>query len=187
MNLLNEGEYDNINWMIADWQREHIGYEVYFNGRSGGYLVLKEDDTFGGALPDYITESEDYEEYKRYCKAYCGSVKANRRDLIFYTKLVQDFDKLCDELRDYCDELSRLKFEVVEMEKSVEQFNCDYEDDLELLGFSDLVCNEDGSVNVSEISTLQCLYEAFLRIASRKDSGYIFNREGDLIKYVSRY
>ena len=49
-----------------------------------------------------------YEEYKRYCKEYLGcSVKDNRRDLVYYTKLVQDFDKLCDQLRDYCDELSK--------------------------------------------------------------------------------
>lgn len=172
MALLNEGEYDNINWIIADWQRDHNGYEVYFNGRSGGYLVLKEDDTSCGALPDYITESEDYEEYKRYCKNYFGSVKANRSDLVFYTKLVQDFDKLCDELRNYCDKLSNLKFEVIEMEKSVEHFNNGYEDDLELLGFDPLVCDGNGVVDISEVMTLQCLKEAFFRIADRSNSGY---------------
>ena len=26
--------------MIEDWEAEHEGYEVSFNGRSGGYLVL---------------------------------------------------------------------------------------------------------------------------------------------------
>jgi hypothetical protein len=185
--LLENGEYDTINWMIQDWCREHNGYEVYFNGRSGGYLVLKEDDTSCGALPSFITECDDYEEYKRYCREeYCGSVKANRSDLVFYTKLVQDFDKLCDELRDFCDRLSNLKFEVIEMEKSVERFNDGYIDDLELLGFDPLTCDGNGNVDVSEICTLTCLYEAFLRIADRSDSGYLLSRDGDYIKYVER-
>lgn len=172
LDLLENGEYDTINFMIQDWQREHNGYEVYFNGRSGGYLVLKEDDTSCGALPDFITECDNYEEYKSYCKDFYGSVKANRSNLIFYTKLVQDFDKLCDEIRAFVDELSNLKFEVVEMEKSTEEFNNEYADDLELLGFDSLSCDGEGRVDVSEIMTLQCLYEAFIRIADRTASGY---------------
>ena len=91
-------------------------------------------------LPDDIVDSDNYEEYKEYCQYYYGSVKANRDDLVFYTKLVRDFDKLCDELRDYCDELSQLKFEVIEMEKAVYEFNERYSDDLELLGFKPLHC-----------------------------------------------
>lgn len=186
--LLNEGEYDTINCMIQDWCREHIGFEVYFNGRSGGYLILKEDDTSCGALPDYITECDDYEEYKRYCTDYCGSVMANRRDLVFYTKLVQDFDRLCDKLRDYCDELSQLKFEVVEMEKTVERFNDTYSDDLELLGFEPLSCDGNGRVDASEISTLSCMFEAFCRVADRRDSGYILDTDADgYVFYKARY
>ena len=172
LSLLESGEYETLNWMIQDWCRDHNGYEVYFNGRSGGYLILKEDDTSCGVLSNAITDCEDYDDYKAYCRKYFGSVKANRADLIFYTKLVQDFDKLCDELRAYCDELSKLKFEIVEMEKSVEQFNEEYADDLELLGFDTLSCDGEGKVDISEIITLQCLYEAFLRVANRKDFGY---------------
>ena len=36
---LNSGEYDTLSFMIQDWEREHPTYEVYFNGRSGGYLL----------------------------------------------------------------------------------------------------------------------------------------------------
>ena len=172
LRLLESGEYETLSWMIQDWCRNHNGYEVYFNGRSGGYLILKEDDTSCGVLPNTITDCEDYDDYKAYCREYFGSVKANRDDLIFYTKLVQDFDKLCDELRDYCDKLSNVKFEIVEMEKSVEQFNEEYADDLELLGFDTLSCDGEGKVDISEIITLQCLYEAFLRVANRKNFGY---------------
>lgn len=172
LNLLQNGEYDTISYMIDDWRRCHSGYEVYFNGRSGGYLILRDCCCNGHMLPESILDSETYEDYKEWCREYCGSVKANRSELVEYTKLVQDFDKLCDELRDYCDELSNLKFEVVEMEKSVEAFNERYEDDLELLGFSPLYCDGAGLVDISEIHTLTCLNEAFCRIADRRDSGY---------------
>jgi hypothetical protein len=89
-----------------------------------------------------------------------------------FTKLVRDFDRLCDELRAYVDELSNLKFEVVEMEKAVEDFNNNYADDLEYLGFDELSCDGTGRVDCSEIRELDCLFEAFLRIAARPDSSY---------------
>lgn len=182
LSLLESGEYDTLTFMIQDWEREHPTYEVYFNGRSGGYLVLKDKGYNGHVLPDMITDNEDYEEYKDCCKYNFGSVKANREELVYYTKLVQDFDRLCDELRDYVDELSNLSYEIMEMEKSVNQFNIQYSDDLELLGFSDLICRDDGSVYVGEICTIKSLYEAFLRIANRKDFGYELkvDEEGDI-------
>lgn len=171
-NLLNNGEYETINELICFWQDEHPGYNVGFNGRSGGYLVLTETGNVHTILPDSITESDTYADYKEYCRDYYGSVKANREELRELTKLIQDFDRLCDELRDFCDSLSVLSFERVEMEKSVEQFNDHYSDDLKYLGFHELTVDDDGSVNIAEIYKLTCLAEAFLNIASRKDSGY---------------
>ena len=165
--LLANGEYDTLNCMIQQWCEDHRGFEVYFNGRSGGYLVLTPDDHCGTMLPDDIEYCDNYDEYKRYCKEYYGSVKANRSDLVFYTKLVQDFDKLCDQLREYCDELSNLKFEVIEMEKSVDSFNIQYESDLEVMEFQELRCDSEGVVDLSEVIMLQSLTEAFLRLAKR--------------------
>lgn len=167
LDLLENGEYDSINYMVSDWEREHPYYKVIFNGRSNGYLVLTNYDNVYSILPDEINESEDYEEYKRYCKEFYGSVKANRDGLRFYTQLVQDFDKLCDELRDYCEELSNQPFEVIEMQKSVAQFNSRYEDDLYFLGFEQVMCDEHGAVNISEISAITALREAFFRLAGR--------------------
>lgn len=172
LSLLETGGYDEIDWMIRDWEHDHIGYEVYFNGRSSGYLVLKEDDTSCGALPDSITSFDNYEDYKEFCRENFGSVKANRDELVYYTKLVQDFDKLCDKIREYVDYLSNLKFEVVEMRESVDKFNEEFANDLEYLGFSELVCNERGEVDLAEIAQLKCLEVAFLRIAKRPDQGY---------------
>jgi hypothetical protein len=179
LQFLQEDDYFIINMLIEDWEADHRGYSVGFNGRSGGYLVLYNNDNSRSILPDEIDESEDYEEYKRWCKDYCGSVKANRSDLVLYTKLVQDFDRLCDDLRDYCDELSNKKFEVEEMKKSVEMFNDAYYDDLCYLNLSNLVCEDDGSVDCSEICILDCLMEAFSSLAKRPNSGYKLKYNGD--------
>lgn len=178
--LLASGEYDTINYMIQEWKREHRGYDVTFNGRSGGYLVLGNSDNNGHILPYVIEQADTYEEYKEYCRMYYGSVKAYRTVLVSFTKLVQSFDKLCDELRDFCDELSRQTFEILEMQKAVEQFNNDYYADLEFLSFSELRCDMYGSVYIGEIFKLQCLAEAFMRISDRTDCGYKLSFTEDL-------
>ena len=187
LKFLEDEDYITIEDMIRDWESGHSGYSVGFNGRSGGYLVLYNKAGSGSILPDTL-DYDSYEDYKADMKDYYGSVKANRAELVYYTKLVQDFDKLCDELRDYCDELSNLKFEIIEMQKIVDEFNDEYADDLELLGFDYLRCSEDGSVNVKEISTIRCLIEAFLRLADRSKLGYkLCNVDTENIKLVSNY
>lgn len=187
LKLLESGEYETLDIMIQDWVREHPGFEVYFNGRSGGYLVLKDVGYNTNVLPESITDCDTYEDYKYWCREYVGSVKANRDELVRYTKLVQDFDRLCDDLRSYCDHLSNLSFEVIEMMKAVDQFNDQYYDDLDLLGYKQLHCDGDGKVDVSEIRTFYCLYEAFLRLADRSDYGYGLKLdEDDIIRLESR-
>lgn len=181
-NLLAGGEYDTISFMIGDWQRTNPGYEIYFNGRSGGHLVLANKDNRRHVLPDEIVESEDYEEFKRWCKEYYGSVKAYRTELVTLVRLVQSFDRFCDELREFCDDLSRQTFEIIEMQKAVDQFNEDYYADLEYLGFSELRCETDGSVSIVELFKLQSLAEAFLRLADRKEYGYGFEYFDDNLK-----
>ena len=172
--LLAAGDYELINDRLMQWAEDHNGFEVIFNGRSSGYLVLMNNDNNRHVLPEEITNSVDYEDYKEYCRDYYGSVKANRSDLVFYTKLVQDFDKLCDELREFCDELSKQTFEIIEMQKAVDEFNDEYADDLEYLGFDYLKMDNEGAVNVSEIFALRSLADAFVRIclAHCKEYGY---------------
>lgn len=179
LSLLEAGEYDTISMMIHDWEHEHPGYEVQFDGRCGGYLVLTDKVNCSSIFPDEIADCDTYEEYKEYCRDYIGTVRMNRNTLVHYTKLVQSFDKLCDELRDFCNELSKQSFEIVEMQRSVDEFNDTYSDDLEYLEFQYLKCDEQGIVEVSEICQLNCLYEAFLRIASRKEEGYDFEQLTD--------
>ena len=183
LTFLQDDDYFVVNMMIEDWEAEHPGYKVGFNGRSGGYLVLYSADSCRCVLPDDVDDSETYEEYKSYCREYYGSVKANRWDLVKTVKLVQDFDRLCDDIRDYVDELSKKNFMIEAMKESVERFNEQYADDLELLGFDPLTVELD-KVDISEISTLQSLYEAFLRVAGKRDLGYRVERNGDYVYYV---
>lgn len=178
LSLLESYGYDEISFMIREWEREHPTFKVYSNGRSNGYLTLNNSADNRHVLPGSITDFDSYEEYKEWCRDNFGSVKANRNELEFYTKLVQDFDKLCDQLRNYVDELSKLDFAVVEMEKIVDEFNTRYEDDLDLLGFMPLE-SEDGIVNISDISTFQCMKEAFLRVADRRNLGYVLKNVDD--------
>jgi hypothetical protein len=184
LEFLEAGEYDTVSFMIEDFEREHPGYAVFFNGRSNGYLMLCNKNGSDTILPYCIDAFDTYEDYKEYCREdYCGSVKANRDELVFFTKLVQDFDKFCDELRDFCNELSNMNFEATEMKKSVEQFNDQYEDDLELLGFSKVGCDNDGNADLSEIRVIRSLLEAFYRIADRSAFGYRLKSTDDGIVY----
>lgn len=181
--LLQDDDYFEVNLMIEDWEAEHPGYKVGFNGRSGGYLVLYSDRSHCCVLPEDVDECESYEEYKRYCREYYGSVKANHRDLVETVRLVQDFDILCDDIRDYVDELSNRNFVVEALKESVDQFNDQYSEDLEYLEFDDLHVEGD-KVNVSEICQVRSLYEAFCRIADKTDHGYKLKQDGDYISYI---
>ena len=178
---LESGDYDIIDFMIKDWEADHPGYSVGFNGRSGGYLVLYNRAGSRSILPETLDYTY-YEDYKADMRDYYGSVKANRDELRFYVKLVRDFDKLCDELRDFVNELSKQKYEIEEMHKIVEEFNDTYADDLGYLDFSELEVSEEGEVDISEIYQLQCFAEAFQKIADRRDVGYRLALNGAKVK-----
>jgi hypothetical protein len=181
LTFLQDDDYFVVNMMIEDWETEHRGYKVGFNGRSGGYLVLY-NATGGSAIPDTL-DYDNYEDYKADMRDYYGSVKANRNELRDFVKLVQDFDRLCDEIRDYVDDLSNRNFLIEAMKESVERFNEQYADDLEYLGFDPLYVELD-KVDISEISQVVSLYEAFIRVASKRDLGYRIERIGDYVYYV---
>ena len=183
LTFLQDDDYFTVNQMIEDWEVEHPNYRVGFNGRSGGYLVLYPAQRCDCILSADVDECESYEEYKRYCREFYGSVKANRYDLVQMVQLVQDFDKLCDEIRDYVDELSNRSFVIEALKDSVDRFNEAYQDDLDYLGFDPLHVELD-RVDVSEILQVQALYEAFVRVASKRDLGYVLLRDGDYVSYT---
>lgn len=75
--------------LIADFKRE-TGYDAGFNGRSGGYLVMYDTEWDGDRLRTYpgrsIDQDEDFSEW-------------SLSELKERVRLVQRFDKLCDDIR----------------------------------------------------------------------------------------
>jgi hypothetical protein len=183
LTFLQDDDYFTINMMIEDWEADHKGYKVGFNGRSGGYLVLYNANDNKTVLIDEVEYNDDYEGYKEMCREYFGSVKEARYKLVEMVKLVQDFDKLCDELRDYVNELSVKDFTQEALEEVVDRFNENYHDDLHLLGYKELEV-KDGKVFIGDICELDCLYEAFCRVANKKDVGYKLERDGNFVRFV---
>lgn len=98
--------YDVVNTFLTDWELDHPGYVLGFNGRSGGYLVIYNDSDNGNILPDKITDSDDYDEFKRWIHEEGYTVKEYMPTLREYTLLVRDFDIFCDKLAAAVDNLT---------------------------------------------------------------------------------
>lgn len=165
--MLEKENYGSIHMAINRWERVHPDYVVRFEGRSCGYLILlkKNPDliALSPAVPELIEECADYKEYKQICKERFGGVKYNREELRNTVKLIQSFDKLCDELRDLVKKMSCCCYEIYAMNTAVADFNRQYANDLKMLNFAELRVDVDGIVDLSEVIRLQCLTEAFLK------------------------
>lgn len=103
LDALQRDDYLSINESIHDWEDEHPGYKVAFNGRSSGYLVLYNDENMKHCFSsDYNSPCnfDDYDSWKESVKEDYGSLKNYHYELVEQVKVVQDFDKLCDDLID---------------------------------------------------------------------------------------
>lgn len=106
-----------ISQRIADWERDHPGYSLGFNGRSDGYLVMYNKDrdgrvNFRNILPDWLDGFDTYEEWKEYAKEYCVyNIKDIIPSLREYVEVIRSFDKFCDELRELVNEYSKMDYE----------------------------------------------------------------------------
>ena len=118
MDILQTDEYFTINSMIEDWEVENPGYTVFFNGRSGGHLVLGYKDSNTSIMSPYIDDNETYEEFKEEIRSYYGSLENYKSELVRLVELVQSFDMLCDDLRRECQYLMD-NYKVVEEEIEV--------------------------------------------------------------------
>lgn len=179
--FLESDDYFEINDLIRFWEYDHKGYKVGFNGRSGGYLVLYNDDNNSSVLPDWIWDYDNYDDFKEYVKEQGWRVKDFLRELREYTQLVQDFDKLCDELRLYVQELANSDFKAEKLVEIVDTFNEYYADDLCFLDFSDVEI-VDGKADLGEVKSLDSLTESFVRVAKLKlqNTGYKLALTGNL-------
>jgi hypothetical protein len=176
--------------MIEDWEVEHEGYTVGFNGRSGGYLVLYSKHHNRNILPDYILDSDTYEDFKDYVKDYWGGVKYVKQDLREYTKLVQDFDKLCDEIRDYVNSLSLRSFTDDKIEVLLDDFVYDYKDDMNYAGveYPDVSSTTKDSILIkidSEMRNWRSLMDCFFNCL-RADYWSIIDDGSTIIKLALR-
>lgn len=106
-----------ISSRIYDWEHDHPGYSLGFNGRSDGYLVMYNKDregrvNFVSILPEWLEGFDTYEDWKEYVlEYYAYAVKDMVPSLREYVAVIRDFDKLCDDLRDLVNEYSKMDYE----------------------------------------------------------------------------
>ena len=112
-----------INMMIKDWEADHPGYLVGFNGRTSGYLVLYNKDNNRSVVPDCLLGYDTYEDWKQsvkeswYHECVCDYLPTLRET----TKLIRDFDRLCDDIRALVNEYSKMDYQA-----DVQAFNTEY-------------------------------------------------------------
>ena len=111
---------DEINQMLWDWdESNNFSWQVGFNGRSGGYLVLYQGGvkdgrifTIPGRGMDFIEDDPDYESLE---------------PLRERAELVMRFDALCDEVRarfiEMCDTCT-VEEEVINVPRTVKVLRC---------------------------------------------------------------
>lgn len=127
LEMLDVDDYFTINSAIKDWEAENPGYKVGFNGRSGGYLVLYNENNNGNVLDWYITSANTYEDFKEIVREDYGSIKDYHSKLVEQVEIVQSFDKLCDDLADVClDMLENAKIieEIITVPKTIKRIEC---------------------------------------------------------------
>lgn len=185
---LQKDDYYCVNSMIEDWEYEHPNYKVGFNGRSGGYLVLYNDKNNGNVLPTIIADAYDYEDFKQTCQEWYGGVKYFKQELKDYVELVRDFDKLCDDIRDYVNELSTIDFVKEYLEGVVEEFNESYYPDLHKWEANPLEVSEDNKIDIRGINESPALMKVlYLLFSDAGDYGYtVINEQNAYLKIEER-
>lgn len=153
-----------IDDMIREFEEKYSYYRVYFNGRSGGYLVLGNKDGNGSVLPECVAGYYDYEEFKTDVKSGWNGYKVSDfdRELRDAVEVVREFDKLCDRLRDLVNEYSTKSFDVDKLEEALARFGNEYGDDLDALELTG-PCMEGDRVKLNCLQTYRAFMECFLQ------------------------
>ena len=169
---------------IQEFERQYPYYEVFFNGRSNGYLVLCEKAGHKSVIPECVNQYDTYEEFKEDVKSGWNgySVSDFNRELRDTVTIVREFDKLCDRLRDIVNEYSKKSFDVDKLEYALTRFGDIYGDDLEDLNL-DGPCMEGDRVRLNDIADytafMHCFFDCFgedrRRIAYHE--GYLWLKE----------
>ena len=161
-----------IDDMIQEFEERNSYYKVYFNGRSGGYLVLCDTDSNMTVLPNCVADYDTYEDFKEDIKSGWNNYNVSDFDyeLRQAVRVVREFDKLCDELRDLVNEYSKRSFDVDKLEAALEWFNNEYGDDLVALDVTGPVMEGD-KIRLNETvyyhAFMECLFKCFGEDAKR--------------------
>lgn len=164
--LLDEADSGQLQLTIDDEIREfeerNPYYKVFFNGRSGGYLVLCTSDN-SSVLPPCVADYDSYKDFKEDVKSGWNGylVRDFYRELRDAVEIVREFDKLCDKLRDVANEYSKRGFDVDKLEAALEHFNNAYGDDLIALELEGPVLDGD-KVKLNDIKSYNAFMECFL-------------------------
>lgn len=171
---------------IRDFEDKYPWTSVFFNGRSGGYLVLGTKNNNGSVLPDCVTEYDTYKDFKEDVKSGWNGYRVSDfdRELRDTVKVVRDFDRLCDRLRDLVNEYSKKSFDVDKLEQAVDRFYTEYGEDLSNLDLDGPVVEVD-RVKLNALTDyrafmhcfLECLGEDRRRIATDSADKYLWLRE----------
>lgn len=129
-------DYLDINYMVKEWENENPDYEIFVDGRSGGYIVLGFKSPTEREFFTSITECGDYNDYKAYCREYATSCKDFRPLLQKITVTLRKFDKLCDELTAYCEDAGAVDLVEEIVIRAVEDFEDTYANLLRLADVS---------------------------------------------------
>jgi hypothetical protein len=168
--LFDEADSGNLQLFVEDEIREfeekYPYYKVFFNGRSGGYIVLGNSDNNGSMLPECVANYDTYEDFKEDVKSGWNrwNIKDFKNELRDTVEIVREFDKLCDRLRDLVNTYSKRSFDVDKLEDAVDRFNREYGDDLDSLELMPPEMEGD-RVNLNDIvyyhAFMHCFFECF--------------------------
>ena len=173
----------DIDNMIREFEEKNSYYKVFFNGRSGGYLVLCDSDN-KSALPPCVTDYDTYEDFKEDVKGGWNGYRVSDfdRELRDAVEIVREFDRLCDNLRDLVNEYSKRSFDVDKLEDALMRFNDVYGNDLDELELMPPEM-EDGRVKLNDITYYQAFMHCFVNCLGEDktraaiNNGYLWLKE----------
>lgn len=129
-------EYMDIEYMIQEWERENPDYEIFADGRNSGHIVLAFKSPTEKEFFMDIVDCADYNEYKAYCREYATSCKDFRPLLQKITEALRKFDRFCDKITVYCEEVGAVDIVEEIVMRAAEDFEDAYENILRLANIS---------------------------------------------------
>lgn len=184
--LYDETDAGGLQFLISDlirqFENQHPCYKIGFNGRSGGYIVLYNDDNYLSVLPDCVDSYYSYDEFKQDIKDHGYRVSDFDSELRNIVEVVRDFDRLCDELREVVNDYSKSDYDKNKLEEVISRFEDLYSDDLEDLGLVGPELVED-KVRLNSLAKYTAFRHCFIELFGEDrrrvhgNEGYVWLKE----------